>query len=95
MAQRFATVLTSLSIDLPVVDEDDAVSYCEGRRINLLRERLDLEVEGAGRRLEAADVEDCHPTMCCCACRRGDQIIQSRPRVRTCHGIQDQQKAAA
>jgi hypothetical protein len=46
MARRYATALTSLSIDLPVVDKDDAVS----RRIDLLRERLDLEVEGAGRR---------------------------------------------
>jgi hypothetical protein len=29
-----------------------------GRRIDLLRERLDLLVEGAGRRLEATDVEN-------------------------------------
>jgi hypothetical protein len=38
MARRYATALTSLSIDLPVVDKDDAVS----RRIDLLRERLDI-----------------------------------------------------
>jgi hypothetical protein len=58
MARRSATALTSLYIDLPVVDEEDAVSHGVGRRINLLRERLDLEVEGTGRRLGAADVED-------------------------------------
>jgi hypothetical protein len=58
MARSSATPLTSLSIDLPVVDEEDAVSHGVERRINLLHESLDLEVKGTGRRLGAADVED-------------------------------------